>query len=276
MILVQGPLGVEGDIFVGGDVCLVGIGLAGAVLRRVPTGEIIVRTGEAIGGQVGRLVGIHGLRAHGSLAAVGIKGDDRVLGPLGIQGGIRAEIHDRPVGIGLAGTVLRRVPTGKGIILTGKCVVCQLVTNAGVDAHGLHAARTAVRVKGNGDFVALERPFAVGVHIGVARLGCGGFRVRTIGIAKCGGSDGDLNRRYCRPKIAGTALFALVGVLFGTGDCSLDKFAGTPAGIDIRTTGSRIDAAFNVQHAVHIDGSIGDGTAPLTGRRICHRAHAIL
>ena len=210
-------------------------------------------------------------RIHRTDAAVGIKGDDRVLGPLGIQGGIRAEIHDRPVGIGLAGTVLRRVPTGKGIILTGKCVVCQLVTNAGVDAHGLHAARTAVRVKGNGDFVALERPFAVGVHIGVARLGCGGFRVRTIGIAKCGGSDGDLNRRYSR-----TALRALVGVLFGTGDCSLDKFAGTPAGIDIRATASRIDAAFNVQHAVHIDGSIGDGTAPLTGRRICHRANAIL
>ena len=271
MILVQGPLGVEGDIFVGGDVCLVGIGLAGAVLRRVPTGEIIVRTGEAIGGQVGRLVGIHGLRAHGSLAAVGIKGDDRVLGPLGIQGGIRAEIHDRPVGIGIAGAVSCRVPTGKGIILTGKCVVCQLVTNAGVDAHGLHAARTAVRVKGNGDFVALERPFAVGIHIGVARLGTGGFRVRIIGIAKCGGSDGDLNRRYSR-----TALRALVGVLFGTGDCGLDKFAGTIAGIDIRATASRIDAAFNVQHAVHIDGSIGDGTAPLTGRRICHRANAIL
>lgn len=170
MILVQRPLGVEGDISVSGDVCLVVIGRAGAVSCRVPTGEIIVRTDEAIVGQGGRLVELHGLRAHGSLAAVGIKGDDRVLGPLGIQGGIRAEIHGFPVGIVSAGTVLRRVPTGKGIILTGKCVVSQLVTNAGVDAHGLHAARTVVRVKGNGDFVALERPFAVGVHIGVAAL----------------------------------------------------------------------------------------------------------
>ena len=252
MILVQRPLGVEGDIFVGGDVCLVGIVLAGAVSCRVPTGEIIVRTGEAIGGQGGRLVWLHGLRAHGSLAAVGIKGDDRVLSPLGIQGGIRAEIHDLPVGIGLAGTVLRRVPTGKGIILTGKCVVCQLVTNAGVDAHGLHAARTAVRVKGNGDFVALERPFAVGVHIGVAGLGTGSPCIGVAGVVQLGGGDGDLNRRYFRLP-AGTTLCALISFRFGTWDYSLDKFAGTIAGMDVRTTGGRIDAAIDIQCTIHID-----------------------
>ena len=271
MVLVQGPLGVEGDIFVGGDVCLVGIGRAGAVSLGVPSCKVIVSSGESIGKQCGRHAGIHSLGAHISLAAVGVKGYNRFLRPLRIERGINIEFHCCPVGISRTFTVSLGIPAGKCITLTSECVGAQNVINTWINAHGLHAARTAVRVKGNGDFVALERPFAVGIHIGVARLGTGGFRVRIIGIAKCGGSDGDLNRRYSR-----TALRALVGVLFGTGDCGLDKFAGTIAGIDIRATASRIDAAFNVQHAVHIDGSIGDGTAPLTGRRICHRANAIL
>ena len=132
MVLVQGPLGVEGDIFVGGDVCLVGIGLAGAVLRRVPTGEIIVRTGESIGRQCGRHAGIHGLRAHDSLAAVGIKGDDRVLGPLGIQGGINIEFHCCPVGISRTCTVSLGIPTGKCITLTSECVGAELLIITGV------------------------------------------------------------------------------------------------------------------------------------------------
>ena len=42
MVLVQSPLGVEGDIFVGGDVCLVGIGRAGAVSLGVPSCKVIV------------------------------------------------------------------------------------------------------------------------------------------------------------------------------------------------------------------------------------------
>ena len=266
MILVQRPLGVEGDIFVGGDVCLVGIGRAGAVLRRVPTGEIIVRTGEAIGGQVGRLVGLHGLRAHGSLAAVGIKGDDRVLGPLGIQGGIRAEIHGLPVGIGLAGTVLRRVPTGKGIILTGKCVVYQLVTNAGVDAHGLHAARTAVRVKGNGDFVAPERPFAVGVHIGVAGLGTGSPCIGVAGVVQLGGGDGDSHRLIA-------ICIILIGFGFRTGCALLNVLAGAVAGADIRTALGGVDGANRRYAAVYIHLRINQvviGAVVCLTRRIGH------
>ena len=84
MVLVQRPLGVEGDVRIGGDFSLVAIGRSATVSSRVPTGKVIVRAGEGVGGQGGLLVGLHGLCAHDSLAAVGIKGDDRVLGPLGI------------------------------------------------------------------------------------------------------------------------------------------------------------------------------------------------
>ena len=276
MVLVQGPLGVEGDIFVGGDVCLVGIGRAGAVSLGVPSCKVIVSSGESIGKQCGRHAGIHSLGAHISLAAVGVKGYNRFLRPLRIERGINIEFHCCPVGISRTFTVSLGIPAGKCITLTSECVGAQNVINTWINAHGLHAARTAVRVKGNGDFVALERPFAVGVHIGVARLGTGSPCIGAVCVVQLCRGDGDPNRRYLRPQKAGTTLCALVGVLFGTGDCGLDKFAGTIAGIDIRATGSRIDAAFNVQHAVHIDGSIGDGTAPLTGRRICHRAYAIL
>ena len=132
MIRVQLPLGVEGDIFVGGDVCLVGIGRAGAVSLGVPSCKVIVSSGESIGRQCGRHAGIHGLRAHDSLAVVGIKGDDRVLGPLGIQGGIRAEIHDRPVGISRTCTVSLGIPAGKCITLTSECVGAELFIITGV------------------------------------------------------------------------------------------------------------------------------------------------
>ena len=276
MVLVQSPLCIERGIRGDSNSCLVGIGRAGAVSLGVPSGKVIVSSGESIGKQCGRHAGIHSLGAHISLAAVGIKGDDRVLGPLGIERGINIEFHCCPVGISRTFTVSLGIPAGKCITLTSECVGAQNVINTWINAHGLHAARTAVRVKGNGDFVALERPFAVGIHIGVARLGTGGPCIGAVCVVQLCRGDGDPNRRYLRPQKAGTTLCALVGVLFGTGDCGLDKFAGTIAGIDIRATVSRIDAAFNVQHAVHIDGSIGDGTAPLTGRRICHRAYAIL
>ena len=126
MVLVQRPLGVEGDIFVGGDVCLVAIGRAGAVLRRVPTGEIIVRAGEGVGGQGSRLIGLHGLRAHGSLAAVGVKGDDRVLSPLGIKSGVLGQINSRTIRIGVASTIGRRIPVQEVVAFAGKrvCVQC--------------------------------------------------------------------------------------------------------------------------------------------------------
>ena len=276
MILVQCPLGVEGNVFRRSDVRLIGIGRAGAVRRRVPTGEVVVSAGESVGGQRGCRAGLHSLGGHEAIAAVGIKGNDRILRPLRIQGGVRIEIHGRPVGIGSAGAVCCCVPAGESIILTDKHVGGQLVVNAGVDTHGRHGARAAVGVKGDGDLVALDRPLAVGIHIGVARLGRGRLGVGTVSVVQLGGGDGDSHRCYFRTKKARTALCALVGVRFGTGDCSLNKISGTLAGIDVRTTGSRIDAACSAQHAVHIDGSVRNGTAPLTRRRICHRADSIV
>ena len=276
MILVQCPLGVEGNVFRRSDVRPIGIGRAGAVRRRVPTGEVVVSAGESVGGQRGCRAGLHSLGGHEAIAAVGIKGNDRILRPLRIQGGVRIEIHGRPVGIGSAGAVCCCVPAGESIILTDKHVGGQLVVNAGVDAHGRHGARAAVGVKGDGDLVALDRPLAVGIHIGVARLGRVRLGVGTVGVVQLGGGDGDSHRCYFRTKKARTALCALVGVLFGNGGCSLNKISGTLAGIDIRTAGSRIDAAFSAQHAVHIDGSVRNGTAAFAGRRIRHRADSIV
>ena len=266
MILVQCPLGVEGNVFRRSDVRPIGIGRSAAVRRRVPTGEVVVSAGESVGGQRGCCAGLHSLGGHEAIAAVGIKGNDRILRPLRVQGGVRIEIHGRSVGIGSAAAIRLRVPTGKGIVRAGKGVGGQRIVKAGVDAHGIHGARAAVGVKGDGDLVALDRPLAVGIHIGVARLGRGRRGVGTVGVVQLGGGDGDSHRCYFR-----TALRALVGVLFGTGDCCLNKISGTLAGIDVRTAGSRIDAACSAQHAVHIDGSVRNGTAPLTRRRICHR-----
>ena len=188
---MQRPLGIQGNISVGGDVCPVGIELAGAVLRRVPTGEIIVRAGEGVGGQGGRLVGLHGLRAHGSLAAVGVKGDDRVLGPLGIQGGVRVEAHDRSVGIALTGAVCLGIPAGEGVVLTGKGVLWQINTRIGLTCPGSHRSFAAVGVKVNSD-VRSTAPYAIQIgngrtHAGICRLG-----VRAVCVVQFGGGDGDL------------------------------------------------------------------------------------
>ena len=252
MILMQRPLGVEGDVRIGGDFSLVDIGRSGAVSFRVPTGEVIVRAGEVVGGQGGRLIGLYSLGTHGALAIIGFEGDDRVLGPLGIQGGIRAEIHGRPVGIGHAGAVCLGIPAGEGVVLTGEGVGSQHDVNAGIDVHGIHAARAAVRVKGNGDFVALERPFAVGIHIGIASLGGRSFGVGAVKVVQLGGGDGDLMCRH-----VGTALRVLIrrGLLAGVTLLLID--AGTLAGADVRTAGGGVDAADGGQRTVdvqlHID-----------------------
>ena len=122
MILVQFPLGVEGNVFRRSDVRPIGIGRAGAVRRRVPTGEVVVSAGESVGGQRGCRAGLHSLGGHEAIAAVGIKGNDRILRPLRIQCCVRIEIHSRPVGIGSAGAVCCCVPAGESIILTDKHV----------------------------------------------------------------------------------------------------------------------------------------------------------
>ena len=132
MVLVQGPPGVEGDIFVGGDVCLVGIGRAGAVSLGVPSCKVIVSSGESIGKQCGRHAGIHGLRAHDSLAAVGVKGYNRFLRPLRIERGIGIEFHCCPVGISRTCTVSLGIPAGKCITLTSECVGAELFIITGV------------------------------------------------------------------------------------------------------------------------------------------------
>ena len=177
MVLVQRPLGVEGDIFAGGDVCLVAIGRAGAVLRRVPTGEIIVRAGEGVGGQVSRLIGLHGLGTHGALAIIGHKGNDRIHRPLSIKGGVRVEAHGLFVGIGRAGTVCRSVPAGEGVAFAGKGVLWQIKTRIGLTCPGRHRFFAAVGVKVNSD-VRSNAPYAIQIgngrtRAGICRLGVG-------------------------------------------------------------------------------------------------------
>ena len=271
---MQCPLGVEGDISAGGDLRAIRIGRAAAIRRRVPNGEVIVRAGEGVGSQGGRLVGLHGLGGHGAVAFIGVEGNDRVLRPLGIQSGVFRKGHIRLVRIGLAGAVRRSVPAGEGVILAGKGVGGQHVSNTGVDAHGLHAARAAVGVKGDGDLIRLDRPFAVGVHIGIARLGTGRLSKAAIRVVQLRSGDRDGNGRHFRTKTR-TALCTLVGVRCRAGDCGLDKFAGTPAGINVRAASSRIDAARSVQYTVHVDGGIRNGTASRSGGRVRHRANTI-
>ena len=186
MVLVQGPLGVEGDIFVGGDVCLVGIGLAGAVSCRVPTGEIIVRAGEGVGGQDSRLIGLHGLGTHGALAIIGHKGNDRIHRPLRVKGGVRVEAHDRFVGIGRAGTVCLGIPAGEGVAFASErvCVQCGI----GLRIYGLRVHRAFDRVfrisvgfKGNSQSYRLfAAPDAIDIVDNITSV-CGrSFGVRAV------------------------------------------------------------------------------------------------
>ena len=188
MVLVQGPLGVEGDIFVGGDVCLVGIGLAGAVSCRVPTGEIIVRAGEGVGGQDSRLIGLHGLGTHGALAIIGHKGNDRIHRPLRVKGGVRVEAHDRFVGIGRAGTVCLGIPAGEGVAFTGEGVCIQrriLLCSYGLRGHRAfdRVFRTSVGFKGNRQLRRLfAAPDAIDIVDNIASV-CGrSFRIGAVGV----------------------------------------------------------------------------------------------
>ena len=244
MVLVQLPLGVEDDIFVGGDVCLVGIGRAGAVLRRVPTGEVIIRAGEGVGGQGSCLIGLYGLRAHGSLAAVGVKGDDRIHRPLSIQGGILAEIHGRLVGIGRAGTVCLGIPADEGVVLTGKGVLWQIKTRIGLTCPGSHRSFAAVGVKVNSD-VRSTAPDAVDIVNGVASLGGLRLIVGAVGVVQLGGGDGDGHRFIpVRIILIGRGFFARCTVL--------NIFAGSVAGADVCAALGSEDSTDSRQAAVYI------------------------
>ena len=250
MVPVQRPLGVEGDIFVGGDVCLVGIGRAGAVLRRVPTGEIIVRTGEAIGGQGGRLIGLHGLGTHGALAIIGHKGNDRIHRPLGIQGGIRAEIHGLPVGIGRAGTVCLGIPAGEGVAFAGKGVLWQIKTRIGLTCPGRHRSFAAVGVKVNSD-VRSTAPYAIQIGNGRTRAGICRLGVGTVGVVQLGSGDGDV--MACSIRIR---LCDLLCCCVRTGCTLLDKHTGTVAGANVRTTVGCINLTSCSQATIYIDSCV--------------------
>ena len=258
MILVQRPLGVEGDIFAGGDVCLVGIGRSATVSSRVPTGEVIVRAGEGVGGQGSRLIGLHGLGTHGALAAVGIKGDDRVLGPLGIQGGIRAEIHGLPVGIGRAGTVCLGIPAGEGVAFAGKGVIWQIKTRIGHTCPGRHRSFAAVGVKVNSD-VRSTAPYAIQIGNGRTRTGICRLGVGAVGVVQLGGSNIYTN-------IFLRILVELIGFITCTGCANLSILTSSFTGSDIGTRCRRVNSALNCQHAVYIDLSISNPSGPLSRR----------
>ena len=252
MVLVQSPLGVEGDIFVGGDVCLVAIGRAGAVLRRVPTGEIIVRAGEGVGGQGSRLIGLHGLRAHGSLAAVGVKGDDRVLSPLGIKSGVLGQINSRTIRIGVASTIGRRIPVQEVVAFAGKrvCVQCGIR----LCIYGLWGHRafdrvfcTAVGFKGNRQLRRrFTAPNAIDIVDNIASV-CGrSFGVGAVCVVQLGSGDGDLMCRHA------ALLRVLIRLGLRSGGTLLVVDASTGAGADVCAACGGVDTADSGQRTVDV------------------------
>ena len=265
MVLVQRPLGVEGDIFVGGDVCLVGIGRAGAVLRRVPTGEIIVRTGEAIGGQGGRLIGLHGLGTHGALAIIGHKGNDRTHRPLSIQGRILSEACLILIAIRFTVAVLTCIPAGEGVAFAGKGVLWQIKTRIGLTCPGRHRSFAAVGVKVNSD-VRSTAPYAIQIGNGRTRAGICRLGVRAVGVVQLGRSNRDY---YCLICVR----IILIGFSFRTGRSLLNVLTGAVAGADVRTTRCGVDHAVCSYTAVHIHLGIDQvviGAVVCLTRRIGH------
>ena len=258
MVLVQRPLGVEGDIFVGGDVCLVGIGRAGAVLRRVPTGEIIVRTGEAIGGQGGRLIWLHGLGTHGALAIIGHKGNDRTHRPLSIQGRILSEACLILIAIRFTVAVLTCIPAGEGVAFAGKGVLWQIKTRIGLTCPGRHRSFAAVGVKVNSD-VRSTAPYAIQIGNGRTRAGICRLGVRAVCVVQLGGSNIYTN-------IFLRILVELIGFITCTGCANLSILTSSFTGSDIGTRCRRVNSALNCQHAVYIDLSISNPSGPLSRR----------
>ena len=145
-----------------------------------PTGEVIAFASKATFGKRVILAGPavdDFYRIHRADAAVGVKGDDRVLSPLGIKGGILAEFHGRLVGIGRASTVCRSVPAGEGVAFAGKGVLWQIKTRIGLTCPGRHRSFAAVGVKVNSD-VRSTAPYAIQIgngrtRAGICRLGVG-------------------------------------------------------------------------------------------------------
>ena len=244
MVLVQRPLGVEGDIFVGGDVCLVGIGRAGAVLRRVPTGEIIVRTGEAIGGQGGRLIGLHGLGTHGALAIIGHKGNDRIHRPLSIQGRILSEACLILIAIRFTVAVLTCIPAGEGVAFAGKGVLWQIKTRIGLTCPGRHRSFAAVGVKVNSD-VRSTAPYAIQIGNGRTRAGICRLGVGAVCVVQLGSGDGDSHRIIA-------ICIILIGCGFRTGYALLHIFAGSVAAANVSAAVGSVDSTDSCYTAVHI------------------------
>ena len=244
MVLVQRPLGVEGDIFVGGDVCLVGIGRASAVLRRVPTGEIIVRTGEAICGQGGRLIGHHGLGTHGALAIIGHKGNDRIHRPLSIQGRILSEACLILIAIRFTVAVLTCIPAGEGVAFAGKGVLWQIKIRIGLTCPGRHRSFAAVGVKVNSD-VRSTAPYAIQIGNGRTRAGICRLGVGAVGVVQLGSGDGDSHRIIA-------ICIILIGCDFRTGYALLHIFAGSVAAANVSAAVGSVDSTDSCYTAVHI------------------------
>ena len=252
MVLVQRPLGVEGDIFVGGDVCLVGIGRAGAVLRRVPTGEVIVRAGEGVGGQGGRLIGLHGLGTHGALAIIGHKGNDRVLGPLGIQGGVRVEAHALFVGIVRTGALCLGIPAGEGVAFAGKGVLWQIKTHIGPTCQGRHRSFAAVGVKANSD-VRSTAPYATQIGNGRTRAGICRLGVGAVCVVQLRRGNGNLMGYYW------FSIFILIRFGLRAGCPLLNIHAASTAGADVRAAGRGVDVTTRSHCSVDVNLCIFEG-----------------
>ena len=265
MVLVQRPLGVEGDIFVGGDVCLVAIGRAGAVLRRVPTGEIIVRAGEGVGGQGSLLIGLHGLGTHGALAIIGHKGNDRIHRPLSIQGRILSEACLILIAIRFTVAVLTCIPAGEGVAFAGKGVLWQIKTRIGLTCPGRHRSFAAVGVKVNSD-VRSTAPYAIQIGNGRTRAGICRLGVGAVCVVQLGSGDGDGHRIIAIRII-------LIGCGFRTGCALLHIFADSVAAANVSAAIGGVDGANSRYAAVHIHLRISqviNGTVVRLARRIRH------
>ena len=251
MIFVQRPLCIEGAIPAKHDLRLIRIGRPATVLRCVPAGKIIVRTGKGIGNQGCRRVWLHGLGTHAAIAAVGAEGNNRLSCPLRIKCSVFREGSGCSIIIGCAGSIRRRIPAGKGVVFISKAVTRQGDILSRRAALGGHRSLAAVGIKSNGDLRRFAAPSVVFVFdLGALRIVIR-LHIVAVPIAQLGRGDGDRRiiwRLAVLNTLIGFAAFAKLALL--------NIYAGALAGADICAALRGVDGSRRRQRAVDIDGGV--------------------
>src|SRR6185369_13486305 len=112
-VLVDRPLGVEGQV--GGEAVggAAGVGRAAAIGRGVPAGEVVVGQAEGVGREGGAVAVVADLGIHAAGPAVGVEGHGVLVDrPLGVEGHVGGEAVGGAAGVGRARAVGGGVPAG--------------------------------------------------------------------------------------------------------------------------------------------------------------------